>query len=68
MWLQLIRKDSPRLLPRFINFAVKVEKIADIWALLPVSVMYMEVKNGFKTFFSGIFWRKTHILWFYSTS
>ena len=48
---------------RFLQlFIKKVEKIIEnIWRLVYVFGMNIEVKNGFKTFFSGIFWRNQQI-------
>ena len=38
----------------------------NIWRLAHVSVLDIEVKNGFKTFFQRDLLEKTHILWFFS--
>ena len=58
----------PRFLQRFIKICYKGRKnFADIWPLAPVPVVYIEVKNGFKTFFQRDLLEKTHILLFFST-
>ena len=65
-----VKKESTdaRFLQRFIKICYKGRKIfADIWPLAPVPVVYIEVKNGFKTFFQRDLLEKTHILLFFST-
>ena len=57
-----------RFLQRFIKICYKGRKnFADIWPLAPVPVVYIEVKNGIKTFFQRDLLEKTHILLFFST-